>query len=79
MPNADTDGRILIEKYIIFAKNKFAKAYHSLGQLKYLSCLQYVDIVIGNSSSGLLEVPSFKKATINIGDRQKAESRQQVL
>ena len=37
----------------------------------YLSCLQQVDGVIGNSSSGLTEVPSFKKGTINIGDRQK--------
>jgi len=72
MPNADTDGRILIEKINNFCqKNKFAKAYQSLGQLKYLSCLQNVDLAIGNSSSGLLEVPSFKKATINIGDRQK--------
>ena len=39
--------------------------------MRYLSCLQYVDAVIGNSSSGLLEVPSFKKPTINIGDRQR--------
>jgi len=42
-----------------------------LGQLRYLSCLQFVDAVVGNSSSGLLEVPSFKIATINIGNRQK--------
>ena len=50
----------------------------SLGQLKYLSALQYMDFIIGNSSSGLLEAPSFKIGTINIGDRQngrlKAES-----
>ena len=43
----------------------------SLGQLRYLSALQYVDCVVGNSSSGLIEVPSFKIGTINIGDRQK--------
>ena len=42
-----------------------------MGQLLYLSTLKYVDGVIGNSSSGLLEVPSFKIGTINIGDRQK--------
>ena len=40
-------------------------------QLNYLSCLKYVDGVIGNSSSGLLEAPSFRIGTINIGDRQK--------
>ena len=48
-----------------------AKAFESLGQLRYLSCVSQVDAVIGNSSSGLAEVPSFQKATINIGDRQK--------
>ena len=42
-----------------------------MGQLNYLSCIQFVDAVIGNSSSGLLEVPSFNKPTINIGDRQR--------
>ena len=41
-----------------------------MGQLNYLSCIQFVDAVIGNSSSGLIEVPSFNKPTINIGDRQ---------
>ena len=70
--NADTDGRVinkLIDKYV---KNNPHQsiAFNSLGQLRYLSAIQHVDIVIGNSSSGLLEVPSFKKATINIGDRQ---------
>jgi UDP-N-acetylglucosamine 2-epimerase len=42
----------------------------SLGE-RYLSALHHVDVVVGNSSSGLLEVPSFKKPTVNIGDRQK--------
>ena len=42
-----------------------------MGQLRYFSCVAQVDGVIGNSSSGILEVPSFKKPTINIGDRQK--------
>ena len=72
MPNSDTDGRVLfqmIEEFV--AKKKHSKAYTSLGQLRYLSCIKYVDGVIGNSSSGLLEVPSFKKGSINIGDRQK--------
>ena len=72
MPNADTDGRIVREKIVKFCRsNDNAKAFESLGQLRYLSCVSQVDAVIGNSSSGLAEVPSFKKATINIGDRQK--------
>lgn len=72
MPNADTDGRILFEKIKSFCRGrKHAKAYESLGQLRYFSCIRHVNAVIGNSSSGLLEVPSFKKATINIGDRQR--------
>ncbi len=72
MPNADTDGRVLInmvEKFV--AEHSNARAYTSLGQLRYLSCVSHVDGVIGNSSSGLAEVPSFKKGTINIGDRQR--------
>jgi GDP/UDP-N,N'-diacetylbacillosamine 2-epimerase (hydrolysing) len=72
LPNADTDGRTLIkmvEKFVV--QNPNARAYTSLGQLRYLSCVAYVDGVVGNSSSGLAEVPSFKKGTINIGDRQR--------
>ena len=72
MPNADADGREifkLIEKYCL--DNHNCRVYTSLGQLRYLSCLKYIDLVIGNSSSGLLEVPSFKIPTVNIGDRQK--------
>jgi GDP/UDP-N,N'-diacetylbacillosamine 2-epimerase (hydrolysing) len=53
------------------ARNPNACAHASLGQLRYLSCVAQVDGVIGNSSSGLLEVPSFQKGTINIGDRQR--------
>ncbi|MFT7388538.1 MAG: GDP/UDP-N,N'-diacetylbacillosamine 2-epimerase (hydrolyzing) [Candidatus Endobugula sp.] len=72
MPNADTGGRIiikLIEEFVSQYQN--ACAYTSLGQLRYLSCVLHVDGVVGNSSSGLLEVPSFKKGTINIGNRQR--------
>jgi GDP/UDP-N,N'-diacetylbacillosamine 2-epimerase (hydrolysing) len=71
--NSDTDGRIInqmIDKYV--AKNsRKSVAFTSLGQLRYLSALQFVDAVVGNSSSGLAEVPTFKIGTINIGDRQK--------
>lgn len=72
MPNADTDGRVLIELINEFvATNANARAWTSLGQLRYLSCLRYFDAVVGNSSSGLAEAPSFRIATINIGDRQR--------
>lgn len=72
MPNADTGGRVLFEMIEAFvAQRSYAKAYTSLGQLRYLSAIAQVDAVVGNSSSGLIEVPSFKKGTINIGDRQR--------
>jgi GDP/UDP-N,N'-diacetylbacillosamine 2-epimerase (hydrolysing) len=72
MPNADTNSRSLIKLIEEFtAKHANAHVFYSLGQLRYLSCINHMDGVIGNSSSGLLEVPSFKKGTINIGDRQK--------
>jgi GDP/UDP-N,N'-diacetylbacillosamine 2-epimerase (hydrolysing) len=70
--NADTDGRIINEMIDQFVQEKSANmvAFTSLGQARYLSAMQYMDGVVGNSSSGLLEVPSFKIGTINIGDRQ---------
>jgi GDP/UDP-N,N'-diacetylbacillosamine 2-epimerase (hydrolysing) len=72
MPNADTDGRVLIRMVEQFvAQHDNARAYTSLGQLRYLSCIAHIDGVVGNSSSGLAEVPSFRKGTINIGDRQR--------
>jgi GDP/UDP-N,N'-diacetylbacillosamine 2-epimerase (hydrolysing) len=71
MPNSDTNRHIFVEKISDFcATHTHARAYISLGQLRYLSCIQHADGVLGNSSSGILEVPSFKKGTINIGDRQ---------
>ena len=72
MPNSDSNSRIIMQMIEEFCKErKNSKHYKSLGQLNYLSCLNYVDGVVGNSSSGLIEVPSFKKATVNIGNRQK--------
>lgn len=72
-PNSDRDGSsiiALLEEYVNKNKHK-AISFDSLGQLRYLSALQHVDFVIGNSSSGILEVPYFNIPTINIGDRQK--------
>ena len=73
MPNADSDGRVIINMINDFVSEnpKRATAFKSMGQLNYLSTMQFVDGLIGNSSSGLLEAPTFKIATINIGDRQK--------
>jgi GDP/UDP-N,N'-diacetylbacillosamine 2-epimerase (hydrolysing) len=69
--NADNDNLIINQKIKKFTyKNLNSHFFFSLGQKKYLSCLKYVDAVIGNSSSGILEAPSFKIATINIGNRQ---------
>lgn len=70
--NADAEGRQLnrmIENYVEVHPN--AVYYQSLGQLLYLSAVSHVDMVVGNSSSGLYEAPSFKIPTVNIGDRQK--------
>jgi GDP/UDP-N,N'-diacetylbacillosamine 2-epimerase (hydrolysing) len=72
MPNADTDGRSIIKMVEQFAsQHSNVHAFTSLGELRYLSCIAQVDGVVGNSSSGLIEAPSFKKGTINIGDRQR--------
>jgi GDP/UDP-N,N'-diacetylbacillosamine 2-epimerase (hydrolysing) len=72
LPNADADGRVIIDAIQEFiASNENACGFSSLGHTKYLSCVSLVDGVVGNSSSGLIEVPSFKKGTINIGDRQR--------
>lgn len=71
MPNADNGSQIIIKLIQEFVKeNGDAFAFISLGQQRYLSCVAHVDGVVGNSSSGLTEVPSFKKGTINIGSRQ---------
>lgn len=74
--NSDTNGRIInsmCDEYV--SKNNNTICFPSLGQLRYLSALQYVDCVVGNSSSGLIEAPSFKIATVNIGDRQKGRMK----
>lgn len=73
LPNSDTDGRIIITKIKKYVQANADRCMEitSLGLLRYLSALQYVTGVVGNSSSGILEVPSFHIPTLNIGDRQK--------
>lgn len=71
MPNADTGGRELaamVDRFVASRPN--ARVFTSLGQLRYLSCMRLMDGVVGNSSSGLIETPSFGIGTVNIGDRQ---------
>ena len=75
--NADTDGRIinqLIDEYVAGNKKRVA-AFMSLGMIRYLSALQYCEMVIGNSSSGIIEAPSFRIPTVNIGNRQEGRTR----
>lgn len=77
MPNADSDGRIIkqmIDEFVSIHKQR-SISFSSMGHLNYLSTLQFVDGVVGNSSSGLAEAPTFKIGTINIGDRQNGRLR----
>lgn len=73
LPNSDTNGRIIIRLINEYVSKHLGKAiaYPSLGLKRYLSALQFVKAVVGNSSSGIIEVPSFGIPTLNIGDRQK--------
>ena len=73
MPNSDSFGRIIKEMIKEFVTNHSDRsiAFTSMGHLNYLSTMQYVDGVVGNSSSGLAEAPTFRIGTVNIGDRQK--------
>ncbi len=74
--NADAGGRVINHMIDEFAEGKTnCVVFTSMGQLRYLSALQYVDAVVGNSSSGIVEAPSFKIATINIGNRQKGRTQ----
>ncbi len=80
LANADAEGRI-INQYInqYAAQNANIFAFVSLGMKRYLSALKYCEMVIGNSSSGLTEAPSFGVPTINIGDRQKGRIQAQSI
>lgn len=73
LPNSDTDGRVIIQKINGYVSSNSEKAFAiaSLGKRRYYSALKYSTAVIGNSSSALVEAPSFNIPTLNIGDRQK--------
>lgn len=77
MPNADTGGRVLIGVIYRFisANAEISRAFMSLGQLRYLSLLKHADLMLGNSSSGIIEAPSFGLPVLNIGQRQAGRLR----
>lgn len=72
-PNADTGGKEIVEAMKKYEKRNInkSKIFISLGQIKYLSLLKHADIMVGNSSSGIIEAPSFMLPVVNIGDRQR--------
>lgn len=80
-PNADAEGKKIIDLLENYAKNnpKRVKIVPNLGSLRYLSAIKYAKVVIGNSSSGIIEVPSFKLPSINIGIRQKGRIKAETV
>lgn len=77
LPNADTEGKVIIEEIDKFVR-KFpskGKIFASLGQMRYLSLLKNASLMLGNSSSGLIEAPSLKLPAVNIGERQRGRIR----
>ena len=76
LPNSDTDGRIIISLINEFVSKNKERRYsiQSLGKKRYFSALKYASAVVGNSSSGLVEAPSFHIPTLNIGNRQQGRS-----
>ena len=75
-PNNDTDGRVIIELIEDYARKHPDRCavYPSLGMRRYLSALRCVTAVVGNSSSGIVEVPSMGIPTLNIGIRQEGRT-----
>ena len=79
--NSDINGKVInkmIDQYTNLNSQK-AISFKSLGQSRYLSALKHVDAIVGNSSSGLIEAPSFKIGTINIGDRQRGRIKSESV
>lgn len=81
LPNSDTDGRVIIQKIKDYVSKNSEKAFAitSLGKKRYYSALKYTTAVIGNSSSGLVEAPSFNIPTLNIGNRQQGRTRGETV
>ena len=81
LPNADTNNLQITKMITKFHQKHLdsSSIFSSLGQLRYLSALKLVDGIVGNSSSGLTEAPSFKIGTVNLGDRQKGRLKAQSV
>ena len=81
LPNSDTDGRVIISLINDFVEKNRRRCFaiQSLGKKRYYSALKYASAVIGNSSSGIVEAPSFHIPTLNIGDRQKGRERSKSI
>ena len=81
LPNSDTDGRVIIQKIKDYVSKNSDRAFAitSLGKRRYYSALKYTTAVIGNSSSGLVEAPSFNIPTLNIGNRQQGRTRGETV
>ena len=81
LPNSDTDGRVIISLINDFVEKNRSRciAIQSLGKKRYYSALKYATAVVGNSSSGIVEAPSFHIPTLNIGDRQKGRERSESI
>ena len=79
LPNADTGGRIIAKLINDFAGNNpdKGKVFASLGCVRYLSLLKHASVMVGNSSSGIIEAPSFELPVVNVGDRQRGRVRGQ--
>lgn len=75
--NADEEGRLINARVAAFCRLHPAdyRLFDNLGQMAYLSCLRHADLMVGNSSSGLIETPAFELPTVNIGDRQLGRIR----
>ncbi len=80
-PNSDINGKIIIRLIEQYVKSNPERsiAFTSLGRLKYLSLMKHVDLMLGNSSSGIIEMPSFGKPTVNVGDRQRGRIRAESI
>lgn len=74
-PNSDAGGSEIIDEYKKWSDYDKFIFIENLGRVRYLSLMKYIDVVVGNSSSGLLETPIFKIPAVNIGDRQKGRVR----
>ncbi len=74
-PNADAGGRRMIKAIKKYEKYDFIKTFKSLPRKDYLSLMKTASVMVGNSSSGIIEAPSFKLPVVNIGTRQEGRER----